>query len=696
MLRGGGIGSAFARFGAALVLMFGVVVVADASAPAASGPRWPVVRTPSPSGPPNGELYGVSCASAGDCMAVGTNYSDGGVIIIDQQARFRRWSKAACSTPAACLAPRARQRAADPRETVIIGGPTALIEHWDGGGWKFAPAPSAVEGELNLVAVDCPATNLCFAVGDLATFTLNTFDVGPVVERWNGSTWTTLTVPEVPGSVSTALNSIDCTSATHCVAVGDSITGNFRKPATVHDDAVIAEWDGTAWTIANTPAPTDSTDEFLSDVSCVGGTCIAVGGYLVGDTVHPLTVRSTGSDWTAGSGAIPAGQTSTQLVSVACTGVSGCTAAGGAWAGSIESYELDFTPVAERWNGSSWSIQPVPLPAGADGAGFYAVACAGASDCSAVGFRQTSAGDPDELGEAPFHAHWNGSSWSVVTGPDPTPFFALFEVACPASNACFATGGRGVLEQWTGTTWFVSRFAGKASQSSLADVDCLSATSCVAVGSYRGDGDDQPLAERWNGSRWRKMTVPAPASGAGSLTVVSCLSVRDCTAVGSRSAGGRIATLVEHWNGTTWSIVPSPSPKGPFALLTGVDCPAAGRCVAVGVIFTNSFSERAFSAFSVGGRWTLARLPIPDFAELAEVTSVSCRDRDQLLRGRAVRARHRRPARDREGRAGVLERLALATERGRADRREHATSAAHERVVRERHPLLGVRAVPLR
>jgi hypothetical protein len=611
-------GSAFARFGAALVLMFGVVVVANASAPAAA-PRWPVLRTPSPPGPPNGQLYGVSCATATDCMAVGSNPSGGGVIIVEDQPRFRRWSKAACSTPAECLAPRARQRAADPSAVVIIGGPTALVERWDGSGWKLAPAPNVSNGLLNLVAVDCPAANTCFAVGDLATFTPNSFDVQPVVVRWNGSSWTTLTVPAVAGSLSTALNSIDCTSATHCVAVGDYLTGNFRKPATVHDHAVIAEWNGTAWTIATTPAPSGSTDEFLGDVSCVGATCVAVGGYIDGADVHPLTEFSTGSAWTAGTGAIPVGDTSTQFVSVACTSPNGCTAAGGAWAGSIDD-DPSFEPVAERWNGASWSIQPVPLPAGSDGAGFYAVACVSASDCSAVGFAQPAGGFDVE----PLHEHWNGSTWSVTSGPDPSPFFVLFEVACPAANTCFAVGGQGAVEQWNGTTWFVSHFAGKASQSSLADVDCLGATDCFAVGAFRGDGDDQPLVEHWNGSQWQTVTVPAPASGGGSLTSVSCVNTRDCTAVGSRARGNGLATLVEHWNGSTWSIVPSPTPRGGIPLLTGVDCRAAGRCVAVGVVFTDSFSERPFSAVSVGGRWTLARLPIPDFAEFASVTSVSC------------------------------------------------------------------------
>jgi hypothetical protein len=480
---------------------------------------------------------------------------------------------------------------------------------------------------LNLTAVDCPAANTCFAVGALATFTDTSFDVQPVAVRWNGSTWTTLTVPEAPGSLDTALNAIDCTSATHCVAVGDYLSGNVRKPATVHDHEVIAEWNGTSWTIANTSAPVGSTDEFLGDVSCAGSTCVAVGGYLDGaGTVRALTQTSTGSAWSADSPATPGGATHGEFVSVSCTSATTCTAGGATFVGSLD-FDADtaFTPLVERWNGTTWSVQPVPLPAGTDGAGLYGLDCAAASDCSAVGFAQpTGVFDPIGVDDIPQHWHWNGSSWSAVGGPDPSPFFQLIDVTCPAAGTCFAVGGRGVLEQWNGSTWFISHFAGKASQSSLSDVDCLSATNCFAVGAFRGDADEQPLVEHWNGSQWQTMTVPAPAGGGGTLSAVSCRSASDCTAVGARNAGEGIATLVEHWNGSTWAIAPSPTPRGGLALFTSVACPAAGRCVAVGVVLTDSFSERSFSAYSKGGKWTLARLPLPDFAEISEVTSVSC------------------------------------------------------------------------
>jgi hypothetical protein len=605
--------------------MFGVVAVAVVAAPAASGPRWPVVRTPSPPGPPNGTLFAVSCASADDCMAIGSTTSGGGVIVVEQQARFRRWSKAACATPIECLAPRARQHAAEPNDVVIVDGPSGFVEHWDGSGWRFAAAPTVTDGLLFLNAVDCPAANTCFAAGSLVTFTPTTFEIESVVMRWNGSAWTKSTIPDVAGSFSTALNAIDCTSATNCVAVGDYLTGNPNQPSSVGDHPLIARWNGTTWTLANVTAPAGSAEEFLADVSCAGGTCVAVGGYLDGaGTAHPLTAISTGSTWTAASAPIPGGANHAQFISVACTSATGCVAGGSAFAGALDDDDPSFIPLAERWNGTSWSTDAVPLPPGTDGAGIQSVACAGASDCSAVGFGQpTGVFDPFGDDDLPLHLHWNGTSWSPASGPDPTPFGGLFDVTCPAANTCFAVGGPAVVEQWNGTAWFISHFAGKASQSSLAAVDCVSATSCIAVGTFRGNADQQPLAQRWNGSTWQTMTVPPPLSGNGALTAVSCRTASDCTAVGTRARGNSIGTLVEHWNGSTWSIVPSPNPQRGLPVLADVDCRAAGRCVAVGSVITGG-SQQAFSAVSRNGRWTLAKLPIPDFAEISAVPSVSC------------------------------------------------------------------------
>src|SRR5690349_1700500 len=135
MMRSGGSGSAFVRFGAALVLMFGVVVVANASAPAASGtPRWSAVRSPSPPGPPNGVMEGVACITAANCFAIGRDNTQPTVVTVTGDAlrrrwrgergkeagRFRAWNGTTCATPAECLA--RKPAVANGRVTITISG----------------------------------------------------------------------------------------------------------------------------------------------------------------------------------------------------------------------------------------------------------------------------------------------------------------------------------------------------------------------------------------------------------------------------------------------------------------------------------------------------------------------------------------------------------------------------------------------
>src|SRR5262249_31937504 len=57
---------------------------------------------------------------------------------------------------------------------------------------------------------------------------------------------------------------------------------------------------------------------------------------------------------------------------------------------------------------------------------------------------------------------------------------------------------------------------------------------------------------------WR--AVPSPGPAAAGLTAVAARGPRDVWAVGSYDAGGAFRTLIEHWNGSRWKVVPSPDP----------------------------------------------------------------------------------------------------------------------------------------
>ena len=106
---------------------------------------------------------------------------------------------------------------------------------------------------------------------------------------------------------------------------------------------------------------------------------------------------------------------------MSCTSASACTAVGSSGAG----------PLAERWNGTRWTIQATPNPRQGGGE-LNGVACTSASACTAAGNSNTG-----NLAE-----RWNGSSWSIQTTPNPAgaQFTFLNTVACASASACTAAG----------------------------------------------------------------------------------------------------------------------------------------------------------------------------------------------------------------------------------------------------------------
>ena len=83
---------------------------------------------------------------------------------------------------------------------------------------------------------------------------------------------------------------------------------------------------------------------------------------------------------------------------MSCTSASACTAVGYYASGST------YVTLAERWNGTKWSIQHTPNPTGAPGSWLDGVSCASASTCTAVGDPNFS---PPQVTLA---ERWNGSA----------------------------------------------------------------------------------------------------------------------------------------------------------------------------------------------------------------------------------------------------------------------------------------------
>jgi hypothetical protein len=169
---------------------------------------------------------------------------------------------------------------------------------------------------------------------------------------------------------------------------------------------------------------------------------------------------------------------------------------------------------------------------------FAGVACPSASACIAVG-----ESSPQSLAE-----RWNGSRWSILATPQ-LPTLALLEgVSCLSARDCTAVGTQQsplltLVETWNGTKWTVVPSPNVASRYNYLDsVSCVSARACMAVGSISPISPyarSKTLIESWNGTAWRILPSPhiPPANSYDELYGVSCVSAEDCTAVGVRGGG---------------------------------------------------------------------------------------------------------------------------------------------------------------
>jgi len=133
--------------------------------------------------------------------------------------------------------------------------------------------------------------------------------------------------------------------------------------------------------------------------------------------------------------------------------------------------------------------------------------------------------------------------------------------------------------------------APSASLNALDGVFCTSRTRCWAVGQEGAGGKsiaNQVL--RWNGSTWRKFSVPNPggtgADSVSELFAVRCAAAANCWAVGEHSRGDALLNEALHWNGKKWTAVPTPNPggkgSGKISELEDSTCITSADCWAVG------------------------------------------------------------------------------------------------------------------
>jgi hypothetical protein len=340
----------------------------------------------------------------------------------------------------------------------------AIAETFNGSRWSLTELPLPTGAKLAaLASVDCPTKTRCMAVGQWATsfaFPANRL----YAETWNGRNWNKIGgIPAPPGAHGAAysgvscasatscvltgiydpaaganpvsfaevlitgkwhffklpglsagtsiVENVSCTSASHCVAVGDTGTAR-RSPLGTPAAAIIADtWNGRTWSAVKLPMPAGGRGAWLYDVSCSSATsCFATGGQNIGGGVSfTLAERLTGGKWKITSVASATG-TDMSLYGVSCPTAAMCMATGGS------ELPVNQDPAfADSWTGLAW-LQWSVQPPGGNSSILTSVSCATAAHCVAVGLYGDVNGSAytDLFG---FGSVWNGSNWRPVLTP---------------------------------------------------------------------------------------------------------------------------------------------------------------------------------------------------------------------------------------------------------------------------------------
>jgi len=254
------------------------------------------------------------------------------------------------------------------------------------------------------------------------------------------------------------------------------------------------------WTIQETPGLSSG---FLEGVSCTSSTeCTAVGSYEEGaGKAFTLAERWNGTEWVIETTPSPSKGQATKLTDVSCTAPTSCMASGFYYL-LTPTGEVEIDPMAQQWNGTEWTLQVVPKPIEKRGASLGAISCTSSTTCTATGHYETGALDRT-LAE-----RWNGTEWTIQSTPNPSGTNSLNSVSCSSATACTATGVTylskeifTLAEAWNGTEWVIQTMPNpsKAQESIPIATSCTSSTVCVAVGEsreIRASGPGTPLIER--------------------------------------------------------------------------------------------------------------------------------------------------------------------------------------------------------
>jgi hypothetical protein len=504
----------------------------EATPPANAGPN------------PTVALSSLSCASAGNCTAVGTyvdsSYNRQGLLLSETAGA---WATGVQATP---------------------------------------PANAGTDPTVALKSVSCASAGNCTAVGSYRDSSGNR--QGLLLTETAG-VWATGLQATLPANAdstqSVGLTSVSCASAGNCTAAG-----SYEDSSGKTQYLLLTETAG-AWATgveATLPANAGSNYEVsLTSVSCASpGNCTAVGNYTdnAGNTQGLLLSQTAGAWGTGVEATLPANTDPApfvSLTSVSCASAGNCTAVG---AYDDSSYNLQGLLLSETAGVWATGVQAIlPANAGTDpSVTLKSVSCASAGNCTAVGNYDDSSGNGQGLLLTETAGAWaTGVEATLPSNAGSITGVILTSVSCASAGNCTAVGNyddssgnqQGLLLSETAGVWATGveatlpANAGSNHEVSLTSVSCVSAGHCTAVGNYDdSSGNEQGLQISSTTPSTSLTAAPQIAlHGAGGLDVASATLTSGGTALSGQTitftdGSLQLCTATTNAKGTATCLIP--------------------------------------------------------------------------------------------------------------------------------------------
>jgi hypothetical protein len=325
------------------------------------------------------------------------------------------------------------------------------------------------------------------AVSPRAAFTAGDFGLSthPRMKNWDGKTWTNSRRMAGPHSWMTG---IDALSSRDAWAVGygtDHDHGTGTHSLTIH-------WNGSRWRVVDSGGTGQDQETVVWAVSMASSDDVWAVGWDTGGEEGPLTAVI--KHWDGGTWKQVCSPVEGYLYAVTAIAADDVWIAGQIGSGS------EFL----HWDGSTWAT----MPAAGSIAHLDAIS---PNDVWAVGSRYRG-NEVDTLAE-----HWDGTSWTIVSTPNPGGATGTEFVSVSASSPedVWAAGytiresyypGTTIIEHWDGTTWSVIPSPSPGhTWNGLTGISADSATDAWAAGTYSNDPDPdkgKTLLLHWDGATW--------------------------------------------------------------------------------------------------------------------------------------------------------------------------------------------------